>query len=82
MDVELYVEPSFPEMDDAIAWLKKAEICYHRPSKIQLKIGNLSYYPSRGTMNRDNETKMSARGLAALRVVLQSDLNRELPPVA
>jgi hypothetical protein len=52
-------------MERAIRWCLTAGIAVRRPSKHQLKIGKLNYYPVKGTLQYDEERAMSERGFEA-----------------
>jgi DNA-binding response OmpR family regulator len=56
-----------PEIVEAIAALNRHQIRFSRPNRWQLKIGDLSFYPTKGTICRDGEEeRLPERGLDAL----------------
>ena len=65
----------------AIDWLTKSGIPVSRSSAIQLKIGSLSFYPGTGTINFDNQRRLSEIGLEGLKAVLERATGRVLPAV-
>ena len=61
-------------MREAIAELNRAGVTYSRTSKHQIKRGDLSYYPARGTIFRDGDARaMDARGLEAFMALICCD---------
>lgn len=74
--------PRADPMAAAIEWLTLSNIPYFRASQYQLKIlGDLSFYPGRGTINLDNQPRLPWRGLTGLRTILMRRLRRDLPAV-
>lgn len=61
-----------PEMKLAVRTIKSWGYTPLRPNQYQLKIGDLSYYPSNGTILRDGGNKLPEKGLQALRSILDS----------
>ena len=58
-------------MKDAIQILSKLGVKFKRPTLYQLKIGDLSFYPGRGTIFRDGSpAAMTEKGLQALVLVI------------
>jgi hypothetical protein len=58
-------------MIDAIDSLNELGVTFKRPTLYQLKIGDLSYYPGRGTIFRDGSPEaMPEKGLDALLLVI------------
>jgi hypothetical protein len=56
-----------PEIRDAIAALTREKITFSRPNRWQLKIGDLSFYPTKCTICRDgDEGWLPEQGLADL----------------
>jgi hypothetical protein len=56
-----------PKMQDAMDELTCAGIDFEQTSQYQLKIGDLNYYPAKGTIFRDGDKKaLKERGLDAL----------------
>lgn len=69
-------------MSAAISWLTEARIPHYRASQHQLKVlGNINFYPRKGTINLDNQPRLLWRGLPGLRDVLKRRLRCDLPPV-
>ena len=63
-----------------LEWLEKGRV----PDVVRLgpnylKIGDLNFYPSTGTIHRDNQPRMVERGLVGLKLVLERALKRQLP---
>ena len=73
--------PNDPQpMKDAIDRLNELRVTFNRPTQYQLKIGDLSYYPGRGTIFRDGSPKaMPKRGLEALVLVING-MKQKLHP--
>jgi hypothetical protein len=67
-----HARPNDPQpMKDAIDTLNELGVTFNRPTQYQLKIGDLSYYPGRGTIFRDGGPKaMPEKGLEALVLVI------------
>src|SRR5690349_16467845 len=60
-----------PAMQAALGWLTQAGLRFTRPTRYQLKIGALSFYPDKGTLSRDgNRQALPDRGLPALQALL------------
>jgi hypothetical protein len=52
---------------EAVALLRRLKVRFWRPNKFQLKIGDASYYPGKGTIYVDlNPKALPERGLKAL----------------
>jgi hypothetical protein len=67
-----YAQPNDPQpMKDAIDTLNEMGVTFQRPTLYQLKIGELSFYPGRGTIFRDGSpAAMTEKGLDALVVII------------
>jgi len=65
----------------ALAWLSAAGVTYDCPTPHHVKIGDLNFYPTTGTIHFDQMRPLPERGLSGLRTVLSRRLKRELPPV-
>jgi hypothetical protein len=52
-------------------WAKELRLWYIRPTKYQVKIGDVNYYPDRGTIHVDGESRASERYLDGLEKVLK-----------
>jgi hypothetical protein len=67
-----YAQPGDPQpMKDAIDTLNEIGVTFQRPTVYQLKIGDLSFYPGRGTIFRDGSpAAMTEKGLDALVVII------------
>jgi hypothetical protein len=67
-----YAQPNDPQpMKDAINTLNEMSVTFQRPTVYQLKIGELSFYPGRGTIFRDGSpAAMTEKGLDALVVII------------
>jgi hypothetical protein len=67
-----YAQPNDPQpMKDAINTLNEMGVTFQRPTVYQLKIGELSFYPGRGTIFRDGSpAAMTEKGLDALVVII------------
>ena len=60
-----------PAMQAALGWLTQAGLRFTRPTRYQLKIGPLSFYPDKGTLYRDGDRQaLPERGLPALQALL------------
>ena len=60
-----------PAMRAALHWLTQAGVVFTRPTRYQLKIGPLSFYPDKGTLYRDGDRQaLPDRGLPALQRLL------------
>ena len=60
-----------PAMQTALRWLTQAGLRFTRPTRYQLKIGALSFYPDKGTLYRDGDRQaLPERGLPALQHLL------------
>ena len=60
-----------PAMRAALHWLTQAGVVFTRPTRYQLKIDPLSFYPDKGTLYRDgNRQTLPERGLPALQALL------------
>jgi hypothetical protein len=60
-----------PAMQAALRWLTQAGLRFARPTRYQLKIGPLSFYPDKGTLYRDGDRQaLPERGLPALQALL------------
>jgi len=60
-----------PAMRAALRWLTQAGLRFTRPTRYQLKIGALSFYPDKGTLYRDGDRQaLPERGLPALQSLL------------
>jgi hypothetical protein len=58
-------------MRAALRWLAQAGLRFTRPTRYQLKIGPLSFYPDKGTLYRDGDRQaLPERGLPALQALL------------
>lgn len=55
-----------PAMTEAIDWFVQRGLAVERVSPLQLKYGDLNYYPHSGVMNFDQHPRMDERGLEAL----------------
>ena len=55
-----------PAMTEAIDWFERRGLAVERVSPLQLKYGELNYYPHSGAMNFDQLPRMEGRGLEAL----------------
>jgi hypothetical protein len=77
-----YTQPNDPQpMKDAIDTLNEMDVNFHRPSVYQLKIGDLSFYPGRGTIFRDGTpAAMTEKGLEALVVIISMRQARHATP--
>lgn len=84
-DEQIAAAASTPRADSmaaAMEWLTLLNIPYFRASQYQLKIlGDLNFYPGRGTINLDNQPRLPWRGLTGLRTVLMRRLRCDLPAV-
>ena len=61
-------------MRTAMDWLKGQGIAFRRPTDWQLKIGNLNFYPDKGTIFRDGgRHPLPQRGLNGLKELLRRD---------
>ncbi len=79
-----------PAMQAALRWLTQAGLRFTRPTRYQLKIGSLSFYPDKGTLYRDGDRQaFPDRGLLALQALLgnrqprpahRSDRTRPIQP--
>ena len=59
-------------MKDAIDTLNELGVTFKRPTQYQLKVGDISYYPGRGTIFRDGSPKaMPEKGPSALLLVIK-----------
>ena len=66
----MFLDDDLP-MRETIAELNRAGVTFTRTSKHQIKVGDLSYYPSRGTIFRDADAgAMDARGLEAFMAMI------------
>ncbi len=67
-----FAQPNDPQpMIAAIHTLNEMGVTFKRPTLYQLKIGDLSYYPGRGTIFRDGSpAAMPEKGLDALVVII------------
>jgi hypothetical protein len=67
-----YAQPDDPQpMKAAIETLNEMGVTFQRPTVYQLKIGDLSFYPGRGTIFRDGSpAAMTEKGLDALVVII------------
>src|ERR1700733_12437886 len=81
-----YAQPDDPQpMKDAIDALNEMGVTFQRPTLYQLKIGDLSFYPGRGTIFRDGSpAAMTEKGLDALVVIIKGAKQNlpSPPPVA
>jgi len=60
-----------PEMKQAIDMLEKLGVAFRRPTRWQLKVGRISFYPQKGTIFIDDDTQaLPEGGLEALRRLL------------
>lgn len=60
-----------PAMCEAISWLERNKWSFYRPTHVQLKIDDVSYYPDRGTIMIDGYGSPSSEsGLPALQALL------------
>src|ERR1700745_1310414 len=67
-----------PEILDAIAALSREKIPFSRPNRWQLKIGDLSYYPTQGSICRDGDDgRLPEHGLDSFLTLLAP---RRKPP--
>ncbi len=68
-----YAQRNDPQpMKDAIDILNEMGVTFQRPTLYQLKIGDLSFYPGRGTIFRDGSpAAMTEKGLDALVVIIK-----------
>jgi hypothetical protein len=68
-----YAQPNDPQpMKDAIDTLNEMGVTFQRPTVYQLKIGDLSFYPGRGTIFRDGSPgAMAEKGLDALVLIIK-----------
>jgi len=68
-----YPRPNDPEpMKDAIDTLSEIGVTFQRPTVYQLKVGDLSFYPGRGTIFRDGSPgAMAEKGLDALVLIIK-----------
>ncbi len=72
-------------MKDAIDILNEMGVTFQRPTLYQLKIGDLSFYPGRGTIFRDGSSAaMTEKGLDALVIIIKGAKQNlhSSPPVA
>jgi hypothetical protein len=60
-----------PAMRSFANWAKELRLWYIRPAKYQVKIGDVNYYPDRGTIHVDGESRASERYLDGLEKVLK-----------
>ena len=58
-------------MKEAYAWLQRKKIQFIRPSMYQLKIGELNYYPDRGTIQIDGMRANQERGFGAFKAIIE-----------
>jgi hypothetical protein len=64
-------------MKDAIDTLNEIGVTFQRPTIYQLKIGDLSFYPGRGTIFRDGSpAAMTEKGLDALVLIIKGTKQR------
>src|ERR1700737_3134173 len=67
-------------MKDAIDTLNEMGVTFKRPTQYQLKIGDISYYPGRGTIFRDGSPEaMPEKGLDAF-VAAIKEMRQNLHP--
>ena len=59
------------------AWVEREKIPAIRPSKSQLKVGPLNFYPDKGSIHRDGEPTMRDRGLRAFKSAVWLWLDQE-----
>lgn len=63
------------KMRRAIEALNEASIRFARPTKYQLKVGDLNFYPTKGTIFRDrDDTALNERGLDAFIFLLTTPI--------
>lgn len=61
-----------PAMHQASAALVRAGVNFQQPSPYQIKVGQFSFYPTKGTIFRDGETgARNERGLSAFLRILR-----------
>lgn len=67
---ETYPEDSAATRD-TLAWLRAQRVPFVRCSRYHIRIGNLNYYPDKGTIYRSNDLgALPEAGLAALQDLL------------
>lgn len=67
-------------MADAIAALQAIGIDFDTPSPFQLKVGDLNFYPNRGTICRDGDrARLKAKGLKAFLDLVRRDPDTQRP---
>lgn len=54
------------------AWVEAERIPATRPTKSQLKVGVLNFYPDKGTIHEDGQPAMTVRGLAAFKIAVDA----------
>jgi hypothetical protein len=63
--------PVAPVMTEALVWARKRKFPLERPTRFQLKIADVSYYPHKGTIFVDGEDQRRPEtGLGALEKLL------------
>ncbi len=51
-------------------WVEAERITATRPTMSQLKVGQMNFYPDKGTIHRDGEPAMTVRGLRAFKIAV------------
>lgn len=59
-------------------WIEAEQIAAVRPTKSQLKVGRMNFYPDKGTMHEDGQPAMTVRGLSAFKIAVQDWRKREM----
>jgi hypothetical protein len=73
MTAPLQRDDDTPAMRGFAAWAKGWGLSYIRPTKFQVKIGNVNYYPDKGTVHVDGESRASERFLDGLEKILRRE---------
>ncbi len=62
-----------PEMRNFAAWARRLRLGYIRPTKYQIKIAEVNYYPDTGKITVDGDIPASERYLDGLEKVLRRE---------
>ncbi len=59
-------------MRDALVWLRNKKVAFRRPSKYQLKVGLLNFYPDRGTIQVDGCRRKEKGGFEVFKQLVEN----------
>jgi hypothetical protein len=59
-------------------WVEAEQIAAVRPTKSQLKVGRMNFYPDKGTIHEDGQPAIRDRGLHAFEIAVQDWRKREM----